>query len=181
MNNNSGGKWEGWIGYNQTPGTGMQGFFACDGGGTWRPSSNSMMNSLFGNNPNTSFNSVSREKIIMDIWRAVQQPYDSVEPAAGAVTNPTMLKVNVIDPAVISVDWTVDGTVVARNGGPTLHRRSAGLASGSHTITARAYDNAGMDLVQAGPRDDLLPPVLGFGGDGSLRQDRHLDGHDSVV
>ena len=38
MNGNSGGKWEGWIGYNQTPGTGMQGFFACDGGGTWRPS-----------------------------------------------------------------------------------------------------------------------------------------------
>ena len=35
MNDDSGGKWDGWIGYNQTPGTGMQGFFACDGGGTW--------------------------------------------------------------------------------------------------------------------------------------------------
>ena len=149
MNGNSGGKWEGWIGYNQTPGTGMQAFFACDGGGTWRPSSNSMMNSLFGSNPNTSYNPVSREKIVMDIWRAVQQPYDSVEPAAGAVTNPAMLKVNVIDPAVISVDWSVDGAMTAKNGGPTF--AVTGLASGSHTITARAYDNAGMDLVRQVP------------------------------
>ncbi len=163
MNNNSGGKWEGWIGYNQTPGTGMQGFFACDGGGTWRPSSNSMMNSLFGTNPNTSYNPVSREKIIMDIWRAVQQPYDSVEPAAGAVTNPAMLKVNVIDPAVISVDWTVDGTVT-KNGGPTLS--VSGLAPGSHTISARAYDNAGMDLVRQVPGTTFYRQYWGAGAMG---------------
>ena len=163
MNNNSGGKWEGWIGYNQTPGTGMQGFFACDGGGTWRPSSNSMMNSLFGTNPNTSYNPVSREKIIMDIWRAVQQPYDSVEPAAGAVTNPTMLKVNVIDPAVISVDWSVDGTVT-KNGGPTLS--VSGLAPGSHTITARAYDNAGTDLVRQVPGTTFYRQYWGAGAMG---------------
>ncbi len=155
MNGNSGMKWPGWVGYSQTPGTGMQGFVACDGGGTWRPSSNSMMNSLFCNgtggvcNPNTSFNSVSREKIVMDIWRAVVQPYDSVEPPAGAVTNPTMLKVNVIDPTVINVDWSVDGTMAAANGGPTY--AVTGLTPGAHTITARAYDNAGMDLVRQVP------------------------------
>jgi hypothetical protein len=148
MNGNSGGKWEGWLGFNQTPGTGVQGFNACDGGATWRPSTNSMMNSLFGTNPNTSYNPVTREKIIMDIWRAVVLPYDSLEPPAGAVTSPAMLKVNVIDPAVINVDWSVDGTVT-RNGGPTL--ATAGLASGTHTVTARAYDNAGMDLVRQVP------------------------------
>src|SRR5678816_1908614 len=121
----TGGKWDAWIGYNQTPGTGMQGVIACSGNNTWRPSQNSMMNSLFCSNnnqatctANTAFNSVSREKIVMDIWRAVQQPYDSVEPPAGAVTNPTMLKVNVIDPAVINVNWSVDGALVGANGGP---------------------------------------------------------------
>ena len=54
----------------------------------------------------------------MSIWRVVK-PIDSTEPAAGAVTSPAMLKVNVIDPAVISVDWTVDGTMMV-NGGTTF-------------------------------------------------------------
>jgi hypothetical protein len=163
-NGTSGGKWDGWIGYNQTPGTGMQGFYACEGGATWRPSQNSMMNSLFGNNANTSYNSVSREKIVMDIWRVVLQPYDSVEPPAGAVTNPTMLKVNVIDPAVINVDWSVDGNMVAPNGGPTY--MVSGLASGTHTITARAYDNAGMDLVRQVPGTTFNRQYWGSGAMG---------------
>jgi hypothetical protein len=165
-NNDSGGKWTGWVGYNQTPGTGMQGFFACDGGGTWRSSNNSMMNSLFGNNPNTSFNSVSREKIVMDIWRAVQTPYDSVTPAAGAVSNPTTLTVNVIDPAVISVDWSVDGTVVARNAGASLDVAASKLPSGMHTITARAYDNAGTDLVRQVPGTTFYRQYWGAGAMG---------------
>ena len=164
MNGSTGGKWDGWLNYNQTPGTGMQGFFACTGGATWRPSSNSMMNSLFGNNPNTSFNAVSREKIVMDIWRAVQQPYDSVEPAAGAVTNPSMLKLNVIDPAVISVDWTVDGGTAMKNAGPTF--MVTGLASGQHTITARAYDNATMDLVRQVPGTTFYRQFWGSGAMG---------------
>jgi hypothetical protein len=62
----------------------------------------------------------------MDIWRAVQQPYDSVEPPAGAVTNPAMLKVNVIDPAVISVNWSVDGNMVAPERRSDVRGRSAG-------------------------------------------------------
>jgi hypothetical protein len=106
-----------------------------------------MMNSLFGNLPNTSFNAVSREKIIMDIWRLVT-PVDSADPPAGSVTNPTALTVNVIDPAVINVDWSVDGSVVAPNGGVTFDIAGAMLSPGAHTIAARAYDNAGDDLVR---------------------------------
>lgn len=163
---NSGGKWEGWLGYNHSPGTGMQGFFPCDGGATWRPSTNSMMNNLFGEDPNTAFNPVSREKIVMDIWRAVAQPYDSVEPPAGAVTNPTTLKVNVIDPAVINVDWSVDGNIVARNGGPAYAIGASGLAPGAHTVTARAYDNAGMDLVRQVPGTTFNRQYWGSGAMG---------------
>jgi hypothetical protein len=143
----TGGKWDMWIGYTQANGTGLQGTWTGSryvGTGQYRPSANSMMNSLFGTNVNTSWNAVSREQIIFTIWRYVK-PVDSTEPAAGAVTNPGVLKVNVIDPAVISVDWTVDGVTTA-NGGITFD--TATLAPGSHTILARAYDNASTDWVR---------------------------------
>jgi len=147
-NTDSGGKWNDWIDWEQEPGTGMQGFFGCEGNAAYRASDNSMMNMLFGDDPDTSFNAVSREKMIMDIWRIVANPWDSVDPPAGAVTNPAALTLNLIDPAVISVEWSVDGQVVSAAGGPTYAIAAAGLAPGAHMISARAYDNAGTDLVR---------------------------------
>jgi len=148
------GKWDLWLGTTQKGlnvpdmgATGVQGTFVGSrylDSGQYRPSANSMMNSLFGLNLNTSFNSVSREQMIFSIWRAVT-PIDSTDPPAGAVTNPATLTVNVIDPAVINVDWTVDGKTTS-NGGPSLSL--AELGSGTHTISAKAYDNASMDLVK---------------------------------
>ena len=80
-----------WIGYTQVPAaTGMQDFFAMPTATCGGPLDNSMMNSLFGNNVNTSFNCVSREKMVMDIWRAISNPWDSVVPPAGAVTSPAI-------------------------------------------------------------------------------------------
>ena len=87
---------------------------------------------------------MSREQIAVGMYRYVK-PIDSTVPAAGAVTNPGVLTVNVIDPAVINVDWTVDGTVKA-NGGTTFDTST--LAAGSHTISAKAYDNADDTLVR---------------------------------
>ena len=88
------------------------------------------------------------EQMIMDIWRnVVADRFDRCQRPARS-TNPATLTVNVIDPAVISVDWSVDGTVVAANGGPTFTLAGRGLTSGSHMISARAYDNASMDLVK---------------------------------
>jgi len=147
-------KWTLWLGTTQKGlkvpdlgATGMQGTWQGSryvGPGQYRPSCNSMMNSLFGNNLDTSFNSVSREQMIFSIWRAVT-PIDSTEPPAGAVTNPTTLKVNVVDPAVINVDWTIDGQTTV-NGGTSFS--TAALAAGTHTIVAKAYDNASTDLVK---------------------------------
>lgn len=158
------GKWDLWLGTTQKGlnvpdrgATGIQGTFVGSrylDSGQYRPSSNSMMNSLFGLNVNTSFNSVSREQIIFSIWRAVT-PIDSTEPPAGAVTNPSTLTVNVIDAAVINLDWTVDG-VTTVNGGTTLS--TAQLGTGSHTISARAYDNASTDLVKN--RTSTCPPSV---------------------
>lgn len=125
-----------------------------------------MMNQLFGDDPDTSYNPVSREKIVMDIWRIVESPYDSVTPAEGPVSNPTVLTVNVIDPEVISVDWTLDGNVVATDGGPSYDIGAAGLAPGMHIVTARAYDNAGTDLVRQVPGTTFNRQYWGSGAMG---------------
>src|SRR6185436_5511906 len=73
-------KWDLWLGTTQKGmnvpdkgATGVQGTFVGSryvGTGQWRPSANSMMNSLFGSDVNTSFNSVSREQMVFSIWRA---------------------------------------------------------------------------------------------------------------
>jgi hypothetical protein len=147
-------KWNLWLGTTQKGlkvpdmgATGMQGTWQGSryvGSGQYRPSCNSMMNSLFGQALDTSFNSVSREQMIFSIWRAVT-PIDSTDPPEGAANNPATLTVNVIDPAVINVDWTVDGTTTV-NGGTSMS--TAALTPGMHTISAKAYDNASIDLVK---------------------------------
>ena len=151
------GKWDLWLGSVQKGlkvpdlgATGVQGAFAGSrylDAGQYRPSSNSMMNSLFGSNVNTSFNSVSREQMVFSIWRAVQ-PVDAVDPPAGQLEDPQTLRVQVVDPAVISIDWEIDGSVVAERAGGILKVAEAQLAPGSHTIVAHAYDNASEDLVR---------------------------------
>src|SRR4029077_16936070 len=77
------------------------------GTGQYRPCANSKMNSLFGHTPDTSYNPVSREQAIFTFCRNTT-PIHSPVPPAGAVSNPGVLTVNVVDPAVINVDWTVD-------------------------------------------------------------------------
>ncbi len=42
---------------------------------------------------------------------------------------------------MIGVDWSVDGTVVAPNGGATFDVAAKGLTAGSHKISARAHDD----------------------------------------
>ncbi len=151
------GKWDLWLGTMQKGlkipdmgATGLQGTFVGSryvDSGQYRPSGNSMMNSLFGDNVNTSFNAVSREQMIFSIWRAIE-PIDATDPPAGPADNPATLITHVIDPDVINVDWSVDGEMVAENGGPLFDVIGAKLTSGTHEITARAYDNADMDLVR---------------------------------
>jgi hypothetical protein len=75
------------------------------------------------------------------------------------VSNPSTLTVRVIDPAVIDVDWSVDGNSTAANGGQTFDVASANLSSGAHTVTATAYDNAGDDWVRY--KDSVCPDSVG--------------------
>ena len=105
------------------------------------------------------------------------KPIDSTVPAAGAVTNPAILTVNVIDPAVINVDWTVDGTVHDERRDDVRH---VALAAGSHTISAKAYDNADDTLVRTttararSPASTALEELGQLGADGQLDRDQEL-------
>ena len=56
--------------------------------------------------------------------------------------------------------------MVAPNGGPTFAVGSMGLTPGSHTITARAFDNAGMDLVRQVPGTTFYRQYWGSGAMG---------------
>ncbi len=85
------GKWDLWIGYNAIGATGIQSTFENSryvGTGQYRPSANSMMNSLFCGNSNqatctanTAYNQVSREQIVMSIWKRHQA--DRLDRAGG--------------------------------------------------------------------------------------------------
>jgi hypothetical protein len=162
----TGGKWDLWLDVVQKGlnvpdlgATGKQGIFEgsrYNDNGQYRPSDNSMMNSLFCQPSNcdnkaanlaTSFNGVSREQMVFSIWRAVK-PIDAAIPPAGPVSSPELLQVAVIDPAVIDVDWSVDGALVAAKGGGTLNVKGLNLAPGAHEVSAKAYDNASEDLVK---------------------------------
>ncbi len=135
---NTAGKWAHWLGTTQDPGTGAQDTFEgaqyCDSG-AWRPSQESVMNSLWAS---SYYNSISLENAIHIIYETVD-PIDSHTPES--TTTPGVLEVLVVDPAVIKIDWSVDGQVKAADGGQHFDVTAQGLASGSHEISARAYDD----------------------------------------
>jgi hypothetical protein len=118
----------------------MQGTFEgaqyCDRG-AWRPSQDSVMNQL---SRSGYFNSISLEQAVRIIYEMVR-PIDVELSTPASQSTPGMLEARVVDPMVIKVDWSVDGNVVAENGGQTFDVAARGLSSGSHTISARAYDD----------------------------------------
>jgi len=78
--------------------------------GAYRPSKNSKMGWTSDRKP-VSFNAVCRQKIILDI-------YDIVDPVDEAMDNgmvhvqPSEIWLKVVDPAVLLVDWYINGKLV---------------------------------------------------------------------
>lgn len=152
----TGAKWSRWLGYDDPRGSSLDiGVF--EGGkyyetGVYRPSLDSKMRSL-----NRPFDAVSREKLIQDIYRYVD-PLDGYLSNSATLVDPEELWVDVVDPAVILVDWTVNGVLSTANTGETFDVSLEGLDAGSHTIKARAYDEVldysftggALDLVRSG-------------------------------
>nr|WP_281432965.1 M64 family metallopeptidase [Microvirga terrestris] len=131
----TGAKWARWLGYDQ-PGIGVIGayegaYYRADG--AYRPSLNSKMKNL-----GQPFDAVSREQFIRKFYEFVD-PLDGYMDPWSTKHNLTDFYVDTIDPAVIKVDWTVDGKTVV-NAGETFRVDQDYYGFGTHTVTARAYD-----------------------------------------
>jgi IgA Peptidase M64/FG-GAP-like repeat len=147
----SGAKWAEWLGYND-PVLGTVG--AYEGGyyhdfGIYRPTLDSKMRSL-----DRPFDPIAREEFVHRFYDFVD-PLDGYDSNLGTRSNVQSLKVDVIDPEVIHVDWNVNGQVFA-NAGERFNLANHGFGNGSYTVTARAYDPT--DWVR-GDRSDLEQTV----------------------
>lgn len=132
--------WQHWLGTVQDvhadvdgeQGTGLQDVYTCDGGSGSKPTEDSVMNSLW---RSSYLNSISLENAVRSIYEIIR-PIDSATDTS--TTAPGVLEVVVIDPAVIRVDWSVDGE--SAGSGAAFDVAALGLAPGAHAVTARAWD-----------------------------------------
>ena len=150
----NGAKWHHWLGYTDAN-TGTVG--AYEGGyyyenDIYRPSYSSKMRVL-----NKAFDPVAREQFILKFYELVD-PLDSHtligESLSGTDLN--SLAVTPIDDDLITVEWSIDGTIV-QSSGPTLNLQHQSLSIGRHTITARAFDDT--DWVRVSDRSSLEDSV----------------------
>ena len=133
----TGAKWAHWIGYDQ-PGIGTIG--AYEGGfyhdsGIYRPALDSKMRSL-----NQPFDAISREQFILRIYDYVD-PIDAHTDNSAWLVNTDFVSIDVIDPAVIKVRWSVDGKIIQDGGVYAFDLSDRGYGLGTFTITALAYDD----------------------------------------
>jgi len=134
--NPTGAKWSRWLGHSE-PSFGTIGAYEGAGYsefGLFRPSFDSKMRSL-----DRPFDAISREKFILDIYSLVD-PLDSWLDNSGVLVDPAYLAVDVVDPAVIKINWFVDGELVAGAEGETFRLNEFGFGPGRYLVTARASD-----------------------------------------
>ena len=163
----SGNKWAHWIGY-QEPGMGTIG--AYEGAryyeqGIYRPSQSSKMRDL-----GRPFDAVSREAMILRLYGRVD-PLDDWTPNDEALFNPKEISVDLIDPAVLEVEWQLDGQVIATADEQSFKLADHQLAYGEHTLTARAFDPT--DWVRI--RKNLLEETVSWTLNVALPGDANLD------
>ncbi|RWM79249.1 MAG: hypothetical protein EOR81_12285 [Mesorhizobium sp.] len=182
----TGAKWAHWLGYEQ-PGVGTIGVY--EGGlyskfGIYRPSVNSKMNSL-----GQPFDAVSREQFILRIYDYVD-PIDAHTDNSARLVNRDSVFVDVIDPAVIKVRWSVDGRTIQDGGVYAFDLSDQGYGLGTFAVTALAYDDTGWVRTGLGklqqtvtwtievPSEASTCPIIARDGtqDGSASTDDTLTG-----
>ncbi len=138
----TGAKWSHWMGYNDIDTLlGRVGVYegaVYASKGAYRPSKNSKMGWTSDRKP-ASFNAVSREKIILDIYDIVR-PVDDMADTTKVLTDPENVWVKVVDPDVVKVDWYVNGKLVKEDGGGTLSLNEIGNKKGDYKVRAHVYD-----------------------------------------
>jgi hypothetical protein len=134
----SGAKWSQWLGYVDPAHPELGAVGAYEGAmyndyGIYRPTEDSKMRNL-----DVAFNAVCREQIILDIYNRVH-PIDRYLSNTAMLTNPDSLWIDVVDPDVLRVHWSVDGSEIVGATSETFDLPS--LSKGMHTVTALAYDD----------------------------------------
>jgi hypothetical protein len=152
----TGNKWREWLGAPQPDnGSAVGAYEGCCyvyGKGIWHPSLDSRMWHI-----ERPFDRVQRQYVIQDIYKW-SRPIDASFPSSLQLKVGDTASVQIIDPNVQQVTWTVDGKPVG-NGGNSFNTSFLGsLTPGAHTLTAtvrdrvldNAYTNNTLDLVRSG-------------------------------
>ncbi len=118
------------------------------------------------------FDAAQREKIILEIYDKVD-PIDAHTPNLHTVTGSDSVFVEVVDPAVIEVRWSVDGTVVAEGSNNIFDLSDNGFGLGTYEVTAFAYDptdwvGADRDALQQTVHWTVEVPTGASAGDDTL-------------
>ena len=140
-------KWAPWIGYEDPthPAMGPIGVYEGAGYyeyGLYRPSVSSKMRTL-----DQPFDAVAREELILRIYELVD-PLDGWLSNTSTVTDPAAVWVDVVDPDVIAVQWSVDGSPVQGATDATFDLLLHGFGPGQYQVEAAAYDNTIGDWVR---------------------------------
>ncbi|MBN1127480.1 MAG: hypothetical protein JXA71_00735 [Chitinispirillaceae bacterium] len=122
--------------------------------GQYRPTSNSKMNMTSQTSP-ASYNAPCREKIIHDIY-CIVKPIDTMLANTGTITDPDSVWVQVIDPAVLKVDWYVNNVLKKPNGGTSIRRSEITTTPGTFTVKAHVYD----EVIRHMNSDNKNPDTL---------------------
>lgn len=133
-------KWHDWLGSADEGGTcGTYEGSSYSVFGVYRPTNNSMMRNL-----GRPFNNVSKEELIIEIYREVT-PIDSATPP-GFYNAGQTIEINTVDPIghQLTIQWYADGEPIAGANGNVFAPGSYPLGSGQHEISVSVVDNTTM-------------------------------------
>lgn len=130
-----GHKWAAWLGETDPTGDTI-GFYEGSGWATgiYRSTPDSAMRGLY-----EPFNAVSREELILRIYECVD-PMDAWLENTSLLYGDDELWVDLVDPAVIGVQWFVDGVEVAGATDPAFRLADYGYGLGTYQVEALARD-----------------------------------------
>ena len=142
----TGAKWERWLGFDD----GVLGpIGAYEGGlyvenGIYRPTLNSKMRAL-----GEPFDAIAKEAFILQFYFEVD-PIDAYAfedvrfVAGGGLVDEYAFWIDTISADFVAQEWSVDGVLIEGAAGEALSLGSLGLAPGTYTLTARAFDDTDM-------------------------------------
>lgn len=133
----TGAKWARWLGHDDGvlgPIGAVEGGFYTDTG-VYRPTPSSKMRDL-----NRPFDAIAREAFVLEFYDLVD-PLDDYSHRGGplALTDPGMLFLGPVDPALYTVEWQIDGVTLGETG-IALDFDGLVLPAGTYTIQATISD-----------------------------------------